>query len=225
MAISQTNPAATKIAKPRQVRRKPTIWTASDAKVFLETVADDRLYALWRLMLATGVRRGEALGLRWLDLDEHVGTIQVVQTVVAVGGELQFSEPKTDASRRTIHLGPRLVEVLKAHRKRQNDERKDSRGNWQASGLIFTNIFGGPIDPNNLYDMFQDAIRRAGVPKIRLHDLRHTVATLALRENINPKLVQELLGHSSVQMTLDIYSHALHRMHREAMLHLESLLG
>lgn len=219
-----SNPAATKIAKPRQARRQPTIWTVEDAKVFLETVKDDRLFALWKLMLATGVRRGEALGLRWQDLDEDSGTNQVVQTVVVVGGKIKLSEPKTEASRRTLYTGPQLLEALRAHRERQDHERKEAVGAWQASGLIFTNTLGGPIDPNNLYDMFHDATERAGLPKIRLHDLRHTVATLALRENINPKLVQELLGHSSIQITLETYSHALQGMHREASLQIENVL-
>ncbi|HSH61053.1 MAG TPA: site-specific integrase [Acidimicrobiales bacterium] len=172
----------------------------------------DRLGALWSLMVSTGLRRGEALGLRWEDVDLHADRLSVVQTA---SNRAYLSEPKTATGRRSVSLHPEVVLALARHRLRQDEERHLVGSAWQESGLVFTTSIGTLIHPRNVARDFQLAMRRAGARPIRLQALRHTAATLALTSGANPKQVQEMLGHSRVAITLDVYSHVNEEMHAE----------
>jgi integrase len=209
------NPAAMNLDLPRQVRREMTTWTPEEARRFLHANADDRLAALWVLMLATGLRRGEALGLRWdcLDLDE--GRLSVTSTLAVANGKAYLDEPKTRESRRVVRLDAHVTSALRAHRSRQAAERLAVGGAWNEGNLVFTTPLGGWLHPQNLRRSFESAVRRAGVRRIRVHDLRHTAATMALTGRAHPKQVQEMLGHADVSITLDVYSHVSEDMHRD----------
>ena len=222
--LISANPAALKLDLPRQVRREMTTWTAEEARRFLVATKDDRLAALWVLMLGTGMRRGEALGLRWDAVDLARARLAVVTTLAVANGKPYLSEPKTPESRRVVHLDQPVLAALRAHRKRQAADQLSAGPTWQESGLVFTTVVGGWIDPNNVRRTFDAAITRAGVPAIRLHDLRHTFATLALGAGAHAKQVQEMLGHADVSITLDIYTHVTEDMHREAAERLGRLL-
>jgi integrase len=162
------------------------------------------------------MRRGEALGLRWEHLNLKRGTISIAQTVVAVNGRPVVSEPKTESSWRVVSLPTGSIGALRAHRDRQEIERGRAGQEWQGSGLVFTTELGGLLDPNNVARACDLRVDRAGVPRITLHGLRHTAATLALAANVHPKKVQEMLGHGDIGMTLDLYSHVTDSMHGEA---------
>lgn len=207
--IIPTNPAAGNLSLPRQVKKPPPAWTPEEAKRFLAAVEGDRLAPLWKLMLATGLRRGEALGLRWENVDLEAGTLAVVQTVVVAAGKVITSEPKTSSSRRTIGLHPSVLVALEKHRADQDHSEP-------TDNYVFRSSTGGSLHPGRTLLQFHEACKRAGVPDLGLHGLRHTAATLALRAGVHPKLVMAMLGHSSIAMTLDLYSHVQPGMAKEA---------
>jgi integrase len=170
------------------------------------------------LAIHTGMRRGELLGLKWDDVDLDSYTVRVRRTLTRKGTGYVLGEPKTKKSRRTVKLTPRAVSALRSHRRRQLEE-KLAAGHYEDSGLVFAGIGGGLINPSNLRNRsFAPLLERAGLGdrQITFHDLRHTCASLLFRKNLHPKFVQELLGHASVSITLDTYSHMLPGMGGEA---------
>ncbi|MFN2525524.1 MAG: tyrosine-type recombinase/integrase [Actinomycetota bacterium] len=189
-------------------------WSPTELRKFLDGVRADRLYALWVLLATTGMRRGEALGLRWSDVDLANAQLAVRQSLVAAGSEVYLSKPKTARGRRVVALDERTVEALTGHRRRQERERR-SRPHDDAD-LVFCEPDGGPLSPPAISKLFVQLVKEMGLPRIRLHDLRHTHATLALRAGIHPKIVSERLGHATVSMTLDVYSHAIPSLQKEA---------
>ena len=191
-------------------------WTKEQLKAFLESVADDRLSPLWHTISMTGMRRGEAIGLRWNDVDLEAGRLSVRRALIPDGREVIVSEPKTVKGRRVIALDPGTVEVLKAQAARQLDEQRDWDEAWVETGLVFTQENGAALDPETVTRYFRQAVKKSMLPPIRLHDLRHTHATLALQAGIHPKVVSERLGHATVSITLDTYSHAIPAMQEEA---------
>jgi integrase len=164
----------------------------------------------------TGMRRGEAIGLRWSDVDLEAGRIAVRRALVPNGREVVVSEPKTVKGRRVIALDPGTVEVLKGQAARQLGE----QGAWDEASLetdlVFTQENGAALDPETVTRYFRQAVKKSMLPTIRLHDLRHTHATLALQAGIHPKVVSERLGHATISITLDTYSHAIPAMQEEA---------
>ncbi|HZT67240.1 MAG TPA: site-specific integrase [Acidimicrobiales bacterium] len=210
------SPAVAKLALPRMNAPKVEPWTDVQARRFLDATADDRLGALWRLFLSTGMRRGEALALRWSDVDLDRGWLSITRSLVVNGKEVAFSEPKTEAGRRRVLLVSDTVAALKVHQLRQELEKREAGDAWADPELVFTTTLGTALHPRNVLRDFTAACRQAGVPTIRIHDLRHTAATLALQAGAHPKLVQEMLGHARVAITLDLYSHTTPEMHREA---------
>lgn len=182
--------------------------------------------ALWRLAITTGARRGELLGLKWADVDFSGHALSVRRS--ASRGEtsrLVEREPKTTAGRRRIALSPETVESLRRHRVRQIQHRLAVGVAYEDADLVFANPFGRHIHPNTLAASFARLTRAAGVPKIRLHDLRHTSATLLLAEGVNAKVVAERLGHTDVALTLRIYSHVTAHMQSAAATALEDALS
>lgn len=162
------------------------------------------------LGITTGLRRGELLGLRWDDADLERGTLHVGRSLVRESGSHKLGETTTRRGRRQVNLTPRAVAALKAHRKRKLEESVKLAGLYEDGGLIFATNVGTPLNPKNVVKRsFKPLLKRADLPEIRFHDLRHTCATLLMGRGVHPKLIQELLGHATIAMTLDTYSHYL----------------
>jgi integrase len=168
------------------------------------------------LMLTTGLRRGEIAGLRWSDVDLDDAVIAIQHTRVSVDARVVVVEPKTAKGRRSVALDDMTVQALRSHRKAQLQERLKLGKAWQDSGFVFVREDGAPYHPERILVMFKRHAEAAGLPAIRLHDLRHTSATLALAAGVHPKVVQERLGHSSINITLDTYSHVVKGRQHEA---------
>ncbi|MPZ51036.1 MAG: tyrosine-type recombinase/integrase [Dehalococcoidia bacterium] len=219
------NPSeAVSVPRPERHEMK-TLSEAQVQKLFAST-SDDRMHALWVLLTTTSLRLGEACGLQWQDVDLERGSLTVrraLQRQKGVG--FVFVEPKTRLSRRKVHLPPGTVAVLAAHRKRQLQERLMAGAYWQDQDLIFCRQNGSPLEATNLLPEFHRALAKAELPKIRLHDLRHTAATLLLQMGEHPKVVQEMLGHSTITLTLDTYSHVVPSMQAEAARKMQTLFG
>lgn len=199
-------------------------WSAEELRAFLKYVRDDRLYAAWLLAASTGMRRGEVLGLHWRDVDLGAKRVAVTQSLVAVQGDLLFLPPKTDRGRRNIALDDVTVAALKVRRMAQIRERLAWARAYLDNDLVFNYEEGSPLHPDWFTKQFEAHVHAAGLPPIRLHDLRHTHATLALAAGVHPKVVQERLGHSSISVTLDTYSHAIPALQEEAAAKVSRLL-
>lgn len=212
---------------PRQERRRFQIWDVEEARRFLEAVRGDRLEALYAVALALGLRQGEALGLTWANVDLEHGLLRVTHQLQWLDGIPQLVEPKSASAVRVLRLPALLVEALRRHRIRQREERLAAGPAWRGNAwdLVFTTQIGTPLDPKNVRHWFRRACLRAGVRPIRFHDLRHTCATLLLAQDIPPRIVQELLGHSQVTLTLDTYTSVLPRHLSAATQRIDTLLG
>lgn len=204
-------PRATSSGRPDS-----STWSPEELRAFLDAAADDRLYAAWLLLATTGMRRGEALGLRWRDLDVDGARATIRQTVIAVGHVVQFGTPKTAKGRRTVTLDARTVSALREHRKRQAAERLQLGSGWRDLDLVFARVDGTPLHPDRFSRTFRERVGQLGLPVIRLHDLRHGWATMALQAGVHPKVVQERLGHATISITLDTYSHVTASLHSDA---------
>jgi integrase len=204
-------PRAAATARPTM-----TTWTADQLRAFLEHIAEHRLHAAFVVLATTGMRRGECLGLRWSDLDLPAGRLSIVQTVIAVNHEVRIGSPKTARGRRTVALDQGTVAVLRRHRQQQLAERLIMGAGCTDHGLVFCRPDGEPLHPERFSRTFMIEAARAGLPRIRCHDLRHTWATLALSAGEHPKVVQERLGHANVSITLDVYSHVTEGLHGDA---------
>ncbi len=186
------------------------VWDASQLKAFLAHVADDRLAGLWILAATSGARRGELLGLRWRDVDLDAGRIHIRQTLAVTNGQPYISTPKTPRSRRSVSLDSGTVTALKAHRRRQLEEKLAGGPAWVDTGLVFVREDGSWLHPERgVSRLFTRHVRDAGLPPLSLHGLRHSYATIALGAGVHPKIVSERLGHSSIAITLDCYSSVL----------------
>lgn len=200
------NPCAG-VRLPAEPKSSSATWSAEQVGTFLRAAQGEPLAVLYRLLLLRGLRRGEACGLRWADLDLSAGTLRVAQAVVQVGKAVSIGAPKTKGSARVISLDPATVAAFKAHRRTQAAERLAAVGAYDDHDLVFAEQTGEPIRPDHVSDRFQQIARAAGLPVIRLHDARHTAASLALKTGASMKEIQELLGHSTYKLTADTYSH------------------
>jgi integrase len=191
-------------------------WTEEEARTFLDVADEHGIYGpIWRVSLATGMRRGELLGLRWQDIVWDACILRVRQAVSMVKGTVIVGPPKTEFSIRDIPVTEDLMEVLQEHQARQN-ERRLATAVWRDHDLVFPSAVGTPVNPNNLLREYYQLLQRAGVPPIHIHDQRHTHASWAIREGIDPKTVAERLGHRDVLTTLDRYTHIDQETHRAA---------
>ncbi|WP_236572241.1 MULTISPECIES: site-specific integrase [unclassified Nocardiopsis] len=196
---------------------RPMVWTVEQTRAFLDHVAEDRLYALFHLAVMTGLRRGEVVGLRWVDVDLDRGTVRVVRQLQAHQGRgLVEVAPKSAASRRTLMVDHTTVGVLRRHRWRQQKEAEDYGRVWDRGGYVFTAVGGGVLAPERLSRLFRKVNTASGLPPVRLHDLRHGAATLALAAGVELKVVQAMLGHASIVLTADTYASVLPEVAREA---------
>jgi integrase len=202
---------------PKVTRRPASVWTPQQTRAFLDHIHGDRLDALFVVFATTGARRSEVLGLRWADVDLDAATLSVTGKVVLVDGRARLlAGTKAKRSTRPVPLDPATVAALRAHRKRQAAERLAWGEGYADLGLVFCRENGAPLHPGALGRRFGRLVRAAGLPPVRLHDLRHGWATAALLADVHPKVVQERLGHSSISITMDIYSHVLPGLGRAA---------
>ena len=199
---------------PRRAPYDFRVLSSEQAQTFLRAVKGDRLEALYVLAITTGMREGELFGLRWTDVNLRAGSLRLVR------------QPKTKSSRRQVLLPRIAVETLTAHETRQAAERNHAGTVWEDNGLVFPNQVGRPINVSNFLPRdFYPLLERAGLPRMRFHDLRHSAATLLLELGIHPKVVSEMLGHSRIGITLDLYSHVTATMQQQAVTALDDLLG
>jgi integrase len=221
------NPAVL-VDLPKASRKEMQALSVSEVERFMQAAAEDRWHPIFAVALATGMRPEEYLALQWKDVDLEKGTAVVQRALVwnRKGGGWYFSEPKTKQSRRNIPLSVSIVALLTVHRRRQAEERLKAGPEYQNNDLVFATPLGTPILARNLLCRhFKPILSRAELsPSLRLYDLRHTCATLLLSANEHPKVVSERLGHSSVTITLDVYSHVLPSMQQGASDKLERLL-
>jgi len=207
--------------------RPARAFTREEAQAFIEAAREERHYVAFFLMLCLGLRRGEVLGLRWQDVDLHEGHLTINCTLrVAKETGYVFDSPKTVNSRRRLYLPPDAVDALRLHKENQELEQATAREVWRSVGTVITTQVGTPVHPDNLRRVLSRICARAGVPKLRIHDLRHTHASLVLRSQlVDDKVLSERLGHSDVRFTRQIYQHTYEEQHRAAALPMTALLG
>ena len=204
------------VSPPRVPQTEKQVLTVQQARILLDHVRKHRLEVLLTVALTTGMRRGEMLALRWSDINLEDGSIQVKRTVdyITHYGYVE-TEPKTARGRRKILLSSFVVEMLNAHRLAQMEQRQQAGEKWIDKNLVFCGLLGDFFNPNYLLRVFKKILEDAGLPRMRFHDLRHSAATILLSMNVHPKVVQEMLGHSTISMTLDTYSHVLPSMQKD----------
>jgi integrase len=211
---------------PRFASHERRTLTAEEARRFLETARGDRFEAIYSLVMTTGLREGELLGLRWRYVDLERGALQVRGNVQRIEGKPVVKEPKNESSARQVLLTKVAVDALRQHRKRQLEERLQVGDAWQDHDLVFPSAIGSPMYAQNFLARSYFPLRkRAGIPPVRFHDLRHSAATLLLASGVHPKIVSEILGHSRIAVTMDLYSHVTMTMQQEAVNVMEGLFG
>jgi len=209
---------------PRVPQTEMRTWNAGELRSFFDHASDDRFSPAWLLLATTGMRRGEVLGLHWRDVSLDHARLSVRQALVLVGNEPTLQEPKTTKGRRSIPLPPETVASLRAHRKQQLTEKMSLGPDYLESDLVFRREDGTLVHPSTLSRRFGKLVRQTQLPEIRLHDLRHTFATLALQAGVPVKVVSEILGHASVTITYDTYSHVIPGMMEDATSKVAALL-
>jgi integrase len=211
---------------PRIHRKEMHPLSPLQARTFLEAAREDRLEALYVVAVHCGLRQGELFGLRWNDVDLETGTIHVNRSLSQTKDGPTFTVPKTSKSRRTVQITNGAIEALKCHSQRQADEMVRMGTLYGDQGLVFASEVGTPLNRHNVTQRsFRPLLRRAGLPEIRFHNLRHTCATLLLGKGVHPKFVQELLGHATIAITLDTYSHVLPGMGDQTRRAIEDVLS
>jgi integrase len=201
------------------------VWSLEQAQLFLRFIEGDPLDLLWTLALTTGMRRGELLGLKWSDVDIHARRISVRRSIAYIDGAIVESEPKTKRGRRSVSIDSRSLAAIKQHRVKVLEQALLVGLKQDEDDFVFASPMGQPIHPDTITKRFQKVILAARLPRIRFHDLRHTHATIALTAGIHPKVVSERLGHASVVITLDTYSHAVPALEEEAAERVAALLA
>jgi len=205
------------VEPPRIVSREPTPLTLEQAQAFLESVRQHRLEVLLTVTVVTGMRRGELVALRWSSVDLNRKTLLVLHTVdyIPKYGYVE-TEPKTAAGKRMINLPDFLIDMLKQHRTRLLEQQLKMGETWENRDLVFPDLHGGYFNPGYLDKLFTRLLREAGVSHMHFHDLRHSAATILLSMGVNIKVIQQLLGHSDIAITLRVYGHLLPSMQEEA---------
>lgn len=216
---------ATLVESPRVPKHEIRPLQPEQARALLQAARSHRLGALFTVALALGMRQGEALGLRWDAVDFKAGVLHVRAALQWVGREWQLVEPKSERSKRAVALPHVAILALRAHRVQQRKERLLAGRDWQETGLVFTTRTGRPIEPSNLTKEFGRVLKKAALPRVRFHDLRHTAATFLLAQGVDPRTIMETLGHSQISLTLNTYSHVLPTLKRDAAALMNSILS
>jgi integrase len=216
---------ASLVTRPKAKRHEMRVLSPEESRAFLEAANGERLEALLTLAITSGMRQGEILALKWADVSLDAATLAVRATLQRTKDGFDFAEPKTPRSRRQIALTKTAVDALRRHRATQLEERL-RQPYWHDESLVFASEVGSPIEATNLIRRsFHPLLERAGLPRIRFHDLRHTAATLMLGQGIHPRIASEMLGHSQIAVTLDLYSHVTPTMQRQAVEAMDAVLG
>lgn len=205
--------------------RKVRSFTRGEAMRFLKTAETTRLYVLWAVALSMGLRRGEALGLQWSDIDLDAERITIRRALHRVDGQLKLENVKTEGSVAVLPLPKPLVPILTNHRRWQLEERLAAGSAWRNTGLVFTTPLGGALEPRNVNRMFHSPCKKADVPQLRVHDLRHSCATLLFTMGVQPATVQKILRHSSITVTTGTYVEVIEAVQRDALDSMGSLFG
>ncbi|TMC54240.1 MAG: site-specific integrase [Chloroflexi bacterium] len=217
--------AAALVDGPRVASFEIQPFSPEEARRFLTAAKGHRLEALYSVALTMGLRQGEALGLRWQDIDLQMGYLRVARQLQRFDGVFQLVEPKTTRSRRTIVMPSTVLGVLAEHRGRQDLERDAAGPAWKEWGLVFTRPDGYPLDGTVVTHQFHRFLEQAGLPQRRFHDLRHSCATLLLAQGVSPRVVMEILGHSQIALTMNTYTHVVPDLRKDAAARMESLLN
>jgi len=217
--------AAALVDGPRVERFDIQPFTPAEARVFLDSIAGERLEALYSVALTMGLRQGEALGLRWQDVDVELGYLRISKQLQRVHGAPQLVEPKTARSRRTLAMPPMITKSLEQHRVRQRQERSNAGNRWAETDLVFASTEGKPLDGTAISKGFHSLLKRAGLQQRRFHDLRHSCATLLLVQGVSPRVVMDVLGHSQIGLTMNTYSHVIPDLRRDAADRMQDLLA
>jgi len=196
----------------KQEEKKLQTWTKEEVKKFLAQAKDHKYYIIYFLAVNTGMRRGELLGLKWEDIDFNKNKIKVKRQVQRTDKGLIFKKPKSKAGYRIIPITKNIMKELKRQKIRQSEKKLGLGENFNALNLVCSNIVGNPVEPTKIYKYYKEISREAGLPEIRFHDLRHTFASLFLETGGNIKTLQQILGHSSISVTMDTYSHVTDEM-------------
>ena len=200
----------------RADREEMKTWTPEQLREFFAGIATHRLAAAYILAATTGMRRGEVLGVRWRDIDFKARRLHVQQTVLTVEYQIIIGRPKTLRGERKIALDDQTIQVLQSHRAAQRREKQLLGDGYQDHGLVFAREDGTPVHPDYFSQTFDRTVRRLGLPKIRLHDLRHTHATLGLAAGVHVKVISDRLGHATTSFTQDVYMHAIPAVEEDA---------
>jgi len=217
--------AAALVDGPRVPSFEIQPFSPEEARRFLTAAKNHRLEALYSVALTLGLRQGEALGLRWQDVDLQMGYLRVARQLQRFNGVFELVEPKTTRSRRTIVMPPSVTRVLAQHRSRQDQERDAAGPAWKEGGLVFTRPDGYPLDGTVVTHQFHRFLEQAQLPQRRFHDLRHSCATLLLAQGVSPRVVMEILGHSQIALTMNTYTHVVSDLRRDAAARMESVLS
>jgi integrase len=201
---------------PRIEQQEIQPFTREEAQRFLRAIKGDRLEALYTVALTMGLRQGEALGLRWTDVDLELGYIRVNRQLQRVHYKYELVEPKTARSRRHVAVPAAIIGALRAHKERQDSERDAARRRWHDTNLVFCRPDGYPLSGSVVTHRFQDLLAEAGLSRRRFHDLRHSCATLLLAQGVSPRVVMDVLGHSQISLTMNTYAHVLPELRRDA---------
>nr|WSW45378.1 site-specific integrase [Streptomyces sp. NBC_01001] len=218
-----TRNVATLVEPPRAQSRELSPWSLDETLDFLAAARRDPLYAAFVLAIAMGLRRGELVGLRWSDIDLDKRVLYVRQQTQRRRGVLYDDDPK-GRRRRAVPLPAMCIAPLRWHRIRQAAARTSAGGKWEITDHVFTTRTGRPVEPRNVYRSFTRVAQGAGLRVIRLHDARHGCATLLTAAGVAPRVVMEILGHSQISITMDVYTHVVQDTQREAISHMDRLL-
>ncbi len=218
------NPADA-VTPPRVERHEMRALDPEQVMTLVDAARGERLEALIVLAVTGGLRQGELLALRWRDIDLEGAALQIHGTLQPTKGGFVVAPPKTARSRRQVALSMVAVEALRRHRARQIEERLQTGPAWEQPDLVFANEAGAYIDGRNMRHFLDPLVARAGLPRIRFHDLRHSAATLMLSRGVHAKIVSEMLGHSQIAITLDLYSHVTPTMQRTATAEIDAALA
>ncbi len=229
-----SNPASL-VTPPRVEQREMAALDAVQSRRFLQAARGMPLEALWVLAVTTGLRQGELLALQWSEVDLEGGSVRVIGTLTRIDIDVPIdghrkthrvtAPPKSARSRRRVEIGTLALAALREHQRRQVEQRLHAGTLWVDRNLVFAGATGAHLHPVQLNSELRVLLSAAGLPRIRFHDLRHTAASLLLGRDVNPKKVSEMLGHSTVAITLDTYSHVSPTMHRDAAQVMDDLLG
>lgn len=217
------------VSPPRKARFEIQPLTVEQVQRFFAVIRGHKWEALFTLALATGMRQGELLGLKWHDINFVTGTLQVCRILTRIPSETSGkvfieADPKTQKSRRSITLAHFALEVLQQHRLRQGEINIKAGLYWEKHDYVLCTLNGTHLRPSHVIDEFKKLLKQANLPAVRFHDLRHSAATLLLSLVVHPKVVQEMLGHTQMSMTMDIYSHVLPTMQQDAVSRLNTLI-